>query len=390
MKIYLISIIVALSVLAGCQSKVEKESLWGVYQEPIKAGSLPKDTGAEEIQTLWKKDIGAGAALGYALLKPAYYGRHLYVSNRSGGIFCFDSATGATLWENNLGTPIYAAVSAGENLVVAASDSGVVFALDSNDGAMRWRSAIRRQISAIPVVGKGRVLVRTADGLIIGLDSRTGETAWQLEKAAPGLSLHGDSTPVITGDAVLVGLSSGRLIANDVVNGRDYWETSLSYVKGQNELERISDSDAAPIVRGATVYAAAYQGSVVALQLQNAEVIWRAKVSTRLPMAIAQDQLFVTGELGEVVALSLDDGSTLWEQPAFRGHGVSQPIVQGGRVIVGDAEGNIHTLDIDSGSLIETREVVSGAVAAMVQGDGQFTVFSSAGSLSTLSLSPAL
>jgi len=386
MKAYFIIAIIAALLLTGCKSKQEKETWWGVYQEPVKPGVLPKGTGANEIQTLWKKNIGSGASIGFAILKPAYFNNSVYVANRAGDIYRFNSDSGAMQWKQKLGTSIFAGIGVNDGLAVVAHDNGDVTGVDTGDGSVVWSTSIKRQISAIPVIGKGRVLVRTADGLVIGLDSRTGEIVWQIEKATPGLSMHGDSTPVITGDAVLVGLSNGNLIANNVISGRDYWETEISFVRGQNELERLTDSDTVPIVQGTTVYTATYQGNVVALQLQNASVIWRAKVSTRLPMAISDKRLFVTAEYGEVVAIDTTNGNILWEQKALRGHGVSQPVVFNDRVIIGDSNGKVHTLDHETGNFIESRKMVSGAIVGVIKGNEQFTIFSSEGNISALKL----
>ena len=386
MNKYLILAIVALALVSGCKSKQEKESLWGVYQEPIKPNALPKDSGVHELQTLWEKNIGGGAAIGFALLKPIYYNGNIYVANRTGKVFSFDSETGAVQWTQDLETPIFSAIGVNDNFAAVTHDNGDVTALNTNDGSVAWNTSIKRQISAVPVIGKQRVLIRTADGLIIGIDMHTGDIVWRIKKATPGLSVHGDSMPVITGDAVLAGLSSGKLIANSVINGRDYWETEISFIRGQDELERLTDSDTAPIVQGTTVYTATYQGSVVALQLQNAAVNWRTKISTRLPMSISQKYLFVTGELGDVIALNINDGSMVWEQQAFRGHGISQPVVLNNRVIVGDSSGRIHTLDIETGNLVESKKVVSGAVVGIITGDSQVAVFSSKGNISTLTL----
>ena len=383
---YFIVIFLSASILAGCKSKVEKESLWGTYQEPVKSIPIPGDSGAEELDVLWKKDIGNTDSRGFAILSPAYFDNLVCISNRQGVVLCLDAQSGAEIWKTALGKSIYSGVDVNEDKVVVTHDDGSVSALNSADGSILWQTSIKRQISAIPVVGKDRVLLRTADGLVIALDAASGEIAWQLEKAVPGLSMHGDSKPVITGDAVLIGLSSGKLIANNVINGRDYWETEISFVRGKNELERLTDSDSPPIVKGTNVYAAAYQGNIVALQLQNAALVWRAKTSTRLPMATVGNLLFAIGELGEVFALDINDGDIVWQQDIFLGHGVSQPVVLSNRVIIGDAQGRIHTLDIDNGALIETRKVVSGAVVGIVGDSNRFTVFSSEGDLATLSL----
>ena len=384
---YFVFLFSAFVLVAGCGKKVKKETLWGTYQEPIEAQDMPEDSGARELKQLWKQSVGGGNESGFAILKPYYYQNSIYVASRNGLVYRIDAATGKVLWKTNTKNNIYAAVGVNEGVAVVAYDNGNVVALSVVDGKVIWESAIKRQISAIPAVGKNRVVVRTADGLVIGLHLNTGETVWQVKKTVPGLSVHGDSVPTITGDAVLVGLANGRLIANNVINGRDYWETELSFVRGQNEIERLNDADTSPMVLGTTVYSGTYQGSVVALQLQNAELVWRENISTRLPLAVSSQTIIVVGELGEVVALNSLNGDVLWQQTAFQGHGVSQPIIIGDRVIIGDLNGNIHSLDIQTGGLIESRKkVVSGAIVGIIKADKQFTVFSSKGNLSTLSL----
>ncbi len=378
--------LLALFLVVGCSNKPKEETLWETWQEPIAASTLPADSGARELRVMWERSVGKGAESGFALLKPARYQDSVYVAARNGAVYRMDATSGDVVWKIDTETPVYAATGVGDDIVVVAHDHGDVVALSAVDGEMLWRSAIKRQISAIPVVGEGRVVVRTADGLVIGLDSESGDVEWQVKKVVPGLSIHGDSTPLISGDVVLVGLSSGKLIANNVISGRDYWEMDISWVRGSNEIERLGDADTPPIILGNTVYAGNYQGSVVAIQLVDAQLIWREDISTRLPMAIADGLLVVIGELGEVIALDAITGDTLWRQTAFQGHGVSQPVIIGNRIVIGDRNGNVHTLDTQNGSLVETRRVVSGAIVGIVQDGDQFTVYSSKGDLSALSL----
>ncbi len=385
-----LGIVLGISVLAsGCKSDDNKAIEWGTYQEPVTPQTLPEAVGASELKVLWRKNLGAGAEQGYAILKPAYAagGDGLYAASRNGKVFKLNPKTGATQWQRDLNAEIFSGVGVGDSLVVVALDSGTLVALRGDTGDVLWESPLGRQISAIPVVGQGRVVARTAGGVVVGLRADTGELAWSFEREVPGLSIHGDSTPVISGDVVLAGLANGRLIANNVVTGREYWETEVSFASGRNELERLTDSDAAPLVSATMVYAATYQGNVVALRLQNAEVIWKAKVSSRLPMSLGGERLLVTGDLGEVVAIDAESGETLWTQDGFRGHGMSRPLVVNERVVVGDAAGNIYSLNLNDGTLLEKRKVVSSAVLALVPGPDQFAVFSSQGNISAVSLS---
>jgi outer membrane protein assembly factor BamB len=383
----LILVLISSIFVIGCnKDKVEEETLWGLHQEPVQPKELPQDSGAEELRVLWKDNIGGGAVDGFAQLKPAIYESSVFVVNRSGDVYRRDASSGDVIWKVEVDKAVNSGVGVDEGLVVFSFDNGYVNALNTSDGSVRWSSPLKRNVSAIPVVGKGRVIIRTSDGLVVGLDSDSGSTAWQIKKEVPALTIHGDSLPVITGDAVLVGLSNGKLIANNVITGRDYWEADLSFVRGQNELERLNDSDSSPIIRGTTVYTATYQGSVIAAQLQDASTIWRTDMSTRLPMAIVGDLLVVTEELGNIFGLSTSDGVIQWKQDAFSGHGVSHPIVVNDKIVIGDSHGNIHTLDIKSGALIETRNIARGAVLGLVTNGDIFSVFTTEGELVTLGL----
>ena len=384
-RLILVSLVSML--LIGCnKDKVEEETLWGLHQEPIEPKELPQDSGVEELRILWKDNIGGGAVDGFAQLKPAIYESSIFVVNRSGDVYRRDANSGDVIWKVEVNKAVNSGVGVDEGLVVFSFDNGYVSALNASDGSVRWSSSLKRNVSAIPVVGKGRVVIRTSDGLVVGLDSETGSTAWQIKKEVPALTIHGDSLPAITGDAVLVGLSSGKLIANNVISGRDYWEADLSFVRGQNELERLNDSDSSPIIQGATVYTATYQGSVIAAQLQDASTIWRTDMSTRLPMAVSGDSIIVTEELGNIFSLNTSDGVIQWKQDAFTGHGVSYPVVVNGKIVIGDSHGNIHTLDAKSGALIETRNIAKGAVLELVTNGEIFSVLTTQGELVTLSL----
>lgn len=367
-------LLLAALVLQGCGSK-DKETEWGVFNEPVESAELPEPAGEREMSVSWKREIGDAGEDGYAILRPGIDESGIYVANRKGDVRRLDRDNGDVLWQQRLRKPVYAAVGVGEGLALVAMDDGTVHALDTADGSPRWEADIRRQISAIPVAGSGRVIVRTADGLVIGLDASDGSREWEVQRSVPGLSLHGDSKPLISGDTVITGLSNGKIMANAVVNGRDFWETDISFVGGTNELEQLTDIDSPPVLAGAGLYAATYQGDVVAVDISSSSIRWRRSVSTRLPMDVNQDRVFVTGALGDVVVIDVGDGEVIWQQDAFRGRGMTNPLGFEGRVVVGDAEGYLHLLDGMDGSLLQSLRLDRAALTALVRdGSGVIAV----------------
>ncbi len=372
-KILLVT--VAATLIAGCGKK-NKETEWGIFHEPIETAILPAATGAKQLAQIWERSVGDAGDKGYAILKPAVDDQSVFVTNRKGLIQRLDLDSGKVIWQNNLKKDTFAGVGIGAGLVLVALDAGIIVALSSETGAQLWTAEIGRQISAIPVAGDNRVIARTADGMLFGLDAEDGTSSWEIQNRVPGLSVHGDSSPLIAGDTVVTGLSNGKVIANAVENGRDFWEIDLSIIRGTNELDQLSDVDSQPLLVEGRLYAATYQGDVVSIDLQTSRVAWRSSISTRLPLEVENGRLYVTDELGQLSAVDAISGLHLWAQPAFQGRGVSNPVGINDRVVIGDANGNIHLLDANDGLLLQSQKISSGAIISLVRTTRGFVAFS--------------
>jgi len=375
---YLLALFLVVGLFSGCNKKNE-ETKWGVFNEPVEIQPLPTTAGVQEIKVSWDRDIGDAGEQGYAILRPAVVYDAVFVSNRRGRVQRIGLESGQQEWLSELDSNTFSGVGAGEGLAVVALDNGAVIALDAASGEQRWVTKLNRQISAVPTVGAGRVIVRTADGALMGLDTVSGEVIWKVQRTVPGFSVHGDSSPLISGDAVVTGLPNGKLMANSVVNGRDFWETDLSFGGGTNELERLSDIDSQPVVLGSTLFAATYQGDVVSLDLPSSSIAWRQEISTRLPLAIGGDQLYMTDTDGGIFALRSDSGEKLWHQSGLQGRGISNPVALGNRIVIGDADGNLHLLDSGDGALLQTIEVAKGAIVSLVASSNGLIALSSKG-----------
>ena len=333
MKTFLL-VVTALVLVSACNK--DKPTSWGTYQEPVKSATLPEAAGVSEFKVLWDKKLGSGAESGYAILKPNYGASGLYAANRAGDVFKFAPKSGEVIWKTDLDIEIFSGVGVGKSIVVVTLDDGTVVALSAKSGKELWRMPLARQLSAIPALGQGRVIVRTAGGEILGLNQKNGNLLWTIKHEIPGLSIHGDSSPTINGDVMFAGLANGSLVASGVSDGREYWEVDLSLnVGGTDEVDRLTDSDSSPLVSGSVVYAATYQGRVMALNATDANQVWQAPISSRLPMSLGGGRLLVTNDFGEVVRLECRNrGSHLdstWFSWAWYESSVSNRLAGSGR-----------------------------------------------------------
>jgi outer membrane protein assembly factor BamB len=340
------------------------------------------------VATLWSESVGAGAGKLFIKLTPVAWDGAIYVSDSAGRAQAFEAVSGKRLWETELKLPVTAGIGYGEGLVLLGTRKGQVVALARDSGKQLWVGNVSSEILAPPTVSEGVVVVQSVDGRVSGLAAASGERLWLLDRSEPPLSLRGTSAPVTVAGVVLTGFASGKLAAIGLKDGRLIWEIPVTQARGRSEIERLVDVDSAPLVIGKVLYAAAYQGKIVAVNLESGRILWSRDLSTYNEMDADHANLYITDEKGEVLALDLNTGATVWKQDKLRARFPSAPSAVGTLLAVGDFEGYVHWLARDDGRFI-ARHRASGAVRAKpaVEKDRLF-VSTQTGSLSALRVSP--
>jgi outer membrane protein assembly factor BamB len=130
-------------------------------------------------------------------------------------------------------------------------------------------------------------------------------------------------------------------------------------------LERISDVDAAPVIKDGIVYAVAYQGKVAALSVTTGDVFWSRDMSSKAGLDVAVgDSVFITDESSYVWAVQDGSGDALWRQTRLLRRNVSAPKVVGDTVLVGDFEGYLHWISRTDGRFVSRLKISDGAVVS--------------------------
>lgn len=363
-------------VLAGCASHS--------VREPPAPLSEFKPTFS--VKQLWSADIGA-ATKDFIGLDPVVIDAMVYAAGPRGRVDAFAVDTGARKWETQLEAPISGAVGVGEKLVAVGTRRGQVIALERKTGKRAWTATVSSEVLAPPAVSEAVVVVQTVDGHLFGLSATDGKHLWVYERTEPALSLRGTDTPVIAGDTVLAGFASGRLTAVRLQDGRTLWDTTVAQPRGRNEIERLVDIDASPLVSSDAIYAASYQGKLVAINPANGNIVWSRDASTYTGMASDGSNLYLTDEHGYVLAFDRHTGASVWKQEALHGRRLNAPAVYGDAVVVADFEGYVHWLAREDGHFLARYRVGRSPVRAPgVVADGTLFVASISGTLSALRL----
>ncbi len=353
--------------------------------QEAQALALPEMSTLVGYSVQWSKSAGSGDGENSAI-EPYVGEKTVFLTAESGAIRAFNIVNGKLIWFSSAPGTVGAGVGVGPSVVVIGLNNGELIAYDRDTGEQKWRHNLGRIISARPVVSSQTVIVRTQDGNVYGLHGANGEPVWGLDRPIASLSVGRDGASKVAGEGVLTGFSSGRLLASSLYTGETFWEKRAFRPKGKNEIDRMIDMDATPLLVDTDVIVGAYQGGIASYKLRDGELNWRnEEISTRKDMFAAKDKAFVTQSNGAVSAVSIVDGNTLWTQSALIGRGVSSPVIYNDQVIVGGLNGSLFALDVNTGELLGKTGLGKANISSLHLSGGSLLVYArSTGVLSSV------
>ncbi|MES9858760.1 MAG: outer membrane protein assembly factor BamB [Sedimenticola sp.] len=384
MKRYMI--LLSALLLNGCSS-MNPLDMFADEESAVQPAELVEVENQVAVTTLWSTTVGEGAGEQQVTLSPLVMGGQLYVADHNGMLKALNAASGQTLWSIDSGLEISGGVGGGEQLVLVGTSNAEVVAFDAANGSERWRTRVSSEVLSSPQVGQGKVVVHTIDGKVVGLNASDGSQAWIYDRTIPVLTLYGSSSPVISGDNVICGFSSGKLAALDLASGNLQWEISVTAPSGRSELERMVDIDGDPLVRDGVVYVTTYQGEMAAVSESSGSVLWRRKLSSYVALSADTEHLYVSDAEGYVWAIVPRNGSALWRNKKMEARRLSGPVVVSNYIVVGDFEGYLHWLSPSNGSIVARTRVGKAPISTPpVVVDNVAYVYGNGGELSALAI----
>ncbi|ABI56603.1 outer membrane protein assembly factor BamB [Alkalilimnicola ehrlichii MLHE-1] len=158
----------------------------------------------------------------------------------------------------------------------------------------------------VPAVEGGRVYAADSNGRVTAWDAESGERLWRVDT---GRELA--AGPGAGGGLVLVGARDGRLLALDAENGEERWVSGLS-----------SEILAVPQIARNIVVARSGDGRVYGLDGLTGRRLWIHDRSVPVltlrgsssPVVVG-NRVVVGQDNGRLVTLNLQDGEVIWEAP---------------------------------------------------------------------------
>lgn len=158
--------------------------------------------------------------------------------------------------------------------------------------------------------------------------------------------------PLLEADALFVAESGGDVFALDPETGRERWKKDLK--------ARVS---AGPSVLGDLVLVGTLDAEVIALKRADGSEVWRSVLSSEVlaPPAGAGDVVVARSVDGRAFGLSASDGKRLWSfdrtVPTLTLRGISPPLVDSSRVLLGMDSGRLAAVQLRDGTPIWEQAV---------------------------------
>jgi outer membrane protein assembly factor BamB len=171
-------------------------------------------------------------------------------------------------------------------------------------------------------------------------------------------------------------------MAINALDGGVVWEVRVAISQGRSEIERIVDVDGTMMVAGNELYAASYQGRVVAIDINSGRKLWQQDISSFSGVSQGFGNVYVTDEDGTLTAYLRSGQGERWQQPALSYRQLSRPVPVSSYVAVADFEGYVHLVSQVDGEFVgRARADRKGVRADMISDDDILFVFGNSGKL---------
>jgi outer membrane protein assembly factor BamB len=346
---------------------------------------------APEFREAWRTGVGEGSSEQKRIVAaPVVKDGRIYVIDAGQKVSAFDVTNGRRVWDVQLkaANPQWDEFSVGGGLGIAddrlivASGFGYVAALKLEDGSEIWRRRTDTPMSSSPSILGTRAFLTSTNNDFFAIDTENGEVVWNDQAISETARVLSSPSPAANQDILVVGYSSGELIAYLPANGRRLWADTLTSSGRYTPLSVINDIAGKPAIQDGIVYAASHSGILTAIDARTGARIWSRSFGSRQGPVIGGDYLFVVGTGGKVAALNKIDGKIVWTRdlPEFKDNNRENrivwtgPLLADGRLIVASSEGDVVALSAQNGETMADMKVGQGIYIEPIAAAGKVFV----------------
>ncbi len=328
----------------------------------------------DNLNKVWTIQIGRGSVYYERMtMPPIVHNGVVYTLDTQGRVAAISAGSGTLLWRRQVINPnepsdvaYGGGLAFGDGRIYLTSGYGFMAALDANNGQEIWRYDVGIPMRSKPSFGNGRVYAMTDDNQLLALDATDGSFLWDYVGIVENAGVLGSAAPTLYNDTLIVGFSSGELIAFRSENGQVLWQDSLGLTSSISAISTLNDIDGNPVVHDGRVYAISHSGRMVSIDLRTGERVWEKNVGSLYTPWVAGNYIFVLSTDNELAAMTARDGRIKWvtqlqrfEDPEDRSGVIrwSGPVLGGDRLVAVSSHGYAVSISPYTGEILSALEL---------------------------------
>lgn len=353
---------------------VSSNSIWpqagGYPSHAMGHLALPAPEENTTRRLIWRANIGAGSGRNHRLTaQPIILPKRVITLDSRSQLSAYDRETGGRLWSRSIrpegerGDVLGGGMALGSGRIFVTTGYGSVLALNPETGETLWEQAISAPSRAAPSVAGGRVFVLTVNNQLLALDAETGTRLWSHQGLSEIAALLGAPSPSTDGQLVVVGYSSGEIVALRPENGAVAWADSLATLRRFGGSGQMADIRAMTVIDRGLVLGISHSGRMLAIEQRSGLRVWELDLSGTETPWVAGEVIYVLGNMQQIFALHRPTGGIIWiadlpryQNPERQDKPIlwSGPVLAGGRLIVTGSHGEVLELNAVNGDIAQS------------------------------------
>ncbi len=344
--------------------KAQSFSNWG--QSAFNASHhMPQANLSDKLKFLWDKNIGKGVNSDrLTLAEPIVYNQVIYALDTAFTLSATDLASGKKIWEKELELSCedLAIQSVGlayhNSFIFAIGGDGSIYALNTK-GEIIWKKNLKTSLRSEPVIYDNTLYLLAGNNKLFALSTKDGSEKWSYQTTPNQTNLLGMGSPAIHNDKLIVGFSTGEVMAFNALTGALLWTQNVLSARTYNKILDLAHILASPVIENDTVYIIGNSRKIAAFNINNGQEVFDNTLSGHSTPALSGNTLFVIVDKNNLVAMNKHNGKVAWEtslsnseEETWKG-----PLLIREHALVVSNTGKVALVDLKTGQLTKTFKI---------------------------------
>ena len=319
--------------------------------------SLGNLSASRQPKLAWSVDAGTGSNdEGRLTAQPVVANGRIYVLDAQSRVTAFSTARGQKVWsvalkpkEEEAGSGVGGGLAYEGGRLYVTTTFGELASLDAARGSLIWRKRLEVPVRAAPTVSGGKIFVAGVNNEVQALSTADGSSLWKYQGVGEQASRAASTSAAVSGDTVVVPLTTGEILAFDTSTGLSNWGDALSGSSRFSGASVLTDIAGRPVIQDGRVYAIAHAGSMGAFDLRSGEILWSLTVSGTETPWLAGEYLYTVVDKNVMTAISKTKGRPRWSYRLSKGGSWAGPVMGNGMLIAASSEGGLVFVSAETG-----------------------------------------